>query len=233
MEIREYLSVRKAYNLVRQSLPSEERLTFEEFSMLCHLSEEDRPLNTSAIADYQGVLRPTMTHRSNHLAGLGLIDRAEGLADRRNVCVSISDAGMSKMNELSDEVSKCIPQTAPLGRAPGSRIIKYADAMGSVFCMAGDLILLALDTELGGSSSVTGLVDCLGFLQPTISMSVSTLTGEGLVERNRTPRETSRTVCVAITHKGSEAIYPVECQICDAIVRRSGKRRSDKEGTAE
>ena len=79
------MSVRRAYNVVRQMVVSGERLTFEEFAIICHLCECDEPLKTSAIAEYQGALRPTMTHRTNHLEELGLIDRTEGTSDRRNV----------------------------------------------------------------------------------------------------------------------------------------------------
>ena len=69
------MSIRRAYNLVRQSVEPSRRLTFEGFSILCHLEVSEVPVKTSDIADYQGALRPTMTHRTNHLAELGFIDR--------------------------------------------------------------------------------------------------------------------------------------------------------------
>ena len=78
MDLKEFMSVRRAYNAVRQSVPSEGRLTFEEFAILCRLDFAGVPMKTSDIAEYQGALRPTMTHRTNHLAALGLNDRSEG-----------------------------------------------------------------------------------------------------------------------------------------------------------
>ena len=68
MELREFMSVRRAYNLVRQETDTSRRLTFEEFAILCRLDIVNEPMKTSAIAEYQGALRPTMTHRTNHLA---------------------------------------------------------------------------------------------------------------------------------------------------------------------
>ena len=102
MDLKEFMSVRRAYNAVRQSVPSEGRLTFEEFAILCRLDFTGAPMKTSDIAEYQGALRPTMTHRTNHLAGLGLIDRSEGENDRRNVVCSISEEGRQYAEELAD-----------------------------------------------------------------------------------------------------------------------------------
>ena len=81
LDLREYMSVRRAYNIVRQMVESSERLTFEEFAIISHLSNSGAPMRTSDIAEYQGSLRPTMTHRTNHLEELGLIERSEGEKD--------------------------------------------------------------------------------------------------------------------------------------------------------
>ena len=103
MDLKEFMSVRRAYNAVRQSVPSEGRLTFEEFAILCRLDFAGVPMKTSDIAEYQGALRPTMTHRTNHLAALGLIDRSEGENDRRNVVCSISEEGRSEERRVGKE----------------------------------------------------------------------------------------------------------------------------------
>ena len=76
MELREYLSIRRAYNLVRQESDASERLTSSEFAILCRLDVAGGSLRTSDIAEYQGSLRPTMTHRTKHLATLGLKGRS-------------------------------------------------------------------------------------------------------------------------------------------------------------
>ena len=40
MELREYMSIRRAYNLVRKDVSSQQRLTFEEYAILAHLYRE-------------------------------------------------------------------------------------------------------------------------------------------------------------------------------------------------
>ena len=102
MDLKEFMSVRRAYSVVRQAVASDERLTFEEFAIICHLRELGEPVKTSAIAEYQGALRPTMTHRTNHLEKLGLIERAEGTSDRRNVVCSVSEKGAERASALAN-----------------------------------------------------------------------------------------------------------------------------------
>lgn len=81
MKVCEYLSVRRAFGLVRQSTPASGRVTFDELGIMCHLANVGKPLRTSEIAEHQGVLRPTMTHRAGHLSELGLIERRMGRSD--------------------------------------------------------------------------------------------------------------------------------------------------------
>ena len=181
VDLREYMSVRRAYNLVRQEADTSRRLTFEEFAILCRLDVADGPLKTSAIAEYQGALRPTMTHRTNHLAKLGFIDRGEGTVDRRNIVCEISEDGRAHVRKLAEETRGQIPAGQPLARTSAERVRKYVDAMGSVYCTAGELVLLALYVEQDSPCTVTRLVELLGLLQPTVSMSVSSLIDKGLV----------------------------------------------------
>ena len=184
MDLKEFMSVRRAYNTVRQMVEAKDRLTFEEFAILCRLSEAEEPIKTSAIAEYQGALRPTMTHRTNHLSGLGLIERAEGEVDRRNVVCSISEAGRERVAELASLTRAQIPTGKALSRTSPERIVKYADAMGALFCKAGDLVLLGLYAAEADALTIMQIVDALGLLQPTVSMSVASLGERGLVERS-------------------------------------------------
>lgn len=219
MDLREYMSVRRAYNVVRQKTSPDERLTFEEFAILCHLVSVDAPMKTSDIAEYQGALRPTMTHRTNHLASLGLIDRAEGDLDRRNVVCAVSDEGRACAERLSELTRSQIPSGRSLSRTSAERIRKYVDAMGSFFCKAGDLVLLGLLSADGEPLSIMQLVDLLGLLQPTVSMSVSSLVESGHVTRLRGVSE-GRTTCVSLTPEGQEAARALSAQIEAVIVRR-------------
>ena len=64
MELREYMSIRRSYNLVRRVVPANRRLTFEEFAILCRLNVKGAPVKTSEIAecsssyDYSSYLAP-------------------------------------------------------------------------------------------------------------------------------------------------------------------------------
>ena len=225
MDLKEFMSVRRAYNMVRQTVSSEERLTFEEFAILCRLDASEAPMKTSAIAEYQGALRPTMTHRTNHLWSLGLIERGEGTIDRRNVVCSISDKGRQEVAELSDATRGQIPSGRALSRTSAERICKYVDAMGSLFCKAGDLVILGLYDAGGEALTIMQIVDALGLLQPTVSMSVSSLEERGLVEREREDgaRHTAR---VALTPEGVAQAEQLVDRIEAIVVRRKPRATS-------
>ncbi|MBQ6395342.1 MAG: MarR family transcriptional regulator [Atopobiaceae bacterium] len=221
MEVREFISVRRAYNLIRQEVPSSSRLAFEEFAVLAHLSTQEHPLKTSDLAVYQNVLRPTMTHRTNHLAKLGLIERTIGESDRRNVCCALSDAGREVLFSLAKRACSKIHVGQSLSRITADRLVKYADAMGGIYLTASDLILLALCVEKEGCT-VGSLVSTLGMLQPTVSMSVSNLVEQGLAQRRSTDRGNSNVV--TLTREGSAAANSIKDSIEQVIVRR--RRRS-------
>lgn len=216
------MSVRRAYNAVRQAVPSEKRLTFEEYAILCRLDFAGEPVKTSTIAEYQGALRPTMTHRTNHLAGLGLIERSEGEADRRNVVCGISEAGRAYAHELSDMTRQKIPAGRALSRTSADRIKKYVDAMGSYFCKAGDLVLLGIYASEEDDLTIMQLVEALGLLQPTVSMSVSSLVDEGLVDRRRDLRG-GHTTIVSLTPAGTERAVRLAEEIQKLVVRRKAR----------
>ena len=220
MELREYMSVRRAYNLVQQETESVCRLTFEEFAILCRLALVDSPMKTSDIAEYQGALRPTMTHRTNHLASLGYIDRDEGTIDRRNIVCSISDDGRKFANELASRTRAKIPVGQPLARTSADRICKYVDAMGSVYCTAGELVMLALYADETNNSTVTSLVERLGLLQPTVSMSVGALVEKELVVRVHIEGGSARSMHIVLTEKGFEIAEQLARKISRLVVRR-------------
>lgn len=202
MELREYLAIRRAYNLVRQAMPTDERLTFVELAILCRLDVLDRPMNTSEIAEYQGALRPTMTHRTKHLAELGLIERSKGSTDRRNVVCSITGEGKALIREIGAQVCTILRSGSVLTRTTPARIIHYVNAMGSLICMSSDLVILGIVQAPEGSSTVSDLVATLGLLQPTVSMSVSTLASEGLVYRLQGEEASTRSAGIALTEAG-------------------------------
>ena len=222
MELREYTSIRRAYNLVRQRVDSSSRLTFAEFAILCRLLNVGTSLKTSEIAEYQGSLRPTMTHRTKHLSKLGLIERDKGDSDRRNVVCTISDAGVAYVHELCESACKEISAGHALARTTPERICRYADAMGSVPCTAGELTLLGLYEAGVGSRSISQLVEDLGLLQPTVSMSVAALEQEGMI--TRVSEGEAKTLRVALSEAGRKAAEDLIDIITDVIVRRKPRK---------
>lgn len=223
------MSIRRAYNLVRQEVDTTLRLTFEEFAILCRLDVAGLPLKTSEIADYQGALRPTMTHRTNHLASLGFIDRGEGAVDRRNIVCTISDDGRAYVRRLSSLTCSQIPAGQPLARTSSERVRKYVDAMGAVYCTAGDLVLLSLFGSEDPFSTVTQLVERLGLLQPTVSMSIGTLNERGLIERTRREGGSNRSTSVSLTDEGTKTAQALATRIAEIVVRRKPRAAQPKE----
>lgn len=218
------MSVRRAYNIVRQTVDSSRRLTFEEFAILCHLDAAGAPVKTSDIAVYQGALRPTMTHRTNHLSSLGYIDRSEGSVDRRNVVCSISDSGREAADELCCLTCSQIPTGRSLSRTSPDRIRKYVDAMGGLFCKAGDLVLLGVYDSDEDSLTIMQLVGALGLLQPTVSMSVTSLEEEGLVHRAHGVGG-AHTTSVGLTEAGEARVSELIEGIEQLVVRRRPRQK--------
>ena len=181
MELKDYIAIRRAYNMVRQDTPKAERLTFEEFAIMCRLELAGKGLRTSDIAEYQSALRPTMTHRTNHLANLGLITRVEGTEDRRSVVCEISEDGKKRVDDLCEACTKVLHSGSVLSRVTPDRIRRYADAMGALYIKASNLILVAMYETDGDSMRIGRIASALGLLQPTVSMSINALAAENLV----------------------------------------------------
>lgn len=202
MELRDYLAIRRAYNLVRQSMPTDARLTFVELAILCRMDVLDRPMNTSEIAEYQSALRPTMTHRTKHLAELGLIERSKGSTDRRNVVCAITEEGKALIRDIGSQICVVLRSGSVLTRTSPERILHYVNAMGALVCMSSDLVILGITQAPECICTVSDLVSTLGLLQPTVSMAVSTLESEGMVYRGSSKESAARSAGIALTSKG-------------------------------
>lgn len=220
MELREYLAIRRAYNLVRQDLPSEQRLTFVELAILCRMDVIGHAMNTSEIAEYQGALRPTMTHRTKHLAELGFMQRSKGSSDRRNVICEITDDGKEFVAGVIRRICDVLHAGTVLSRTAPKRIIRYVDAMGTFPCMSGDLVLLGIAQSAEAGCTVSELVATLGLLQPTVSMSVASLEGEGLVMRDHQNATSGRSVNIILTEQGSARTEALMEEISALVIRR-------------
>ncbi|MGI6755796.1 MAG: MarR family transcriptional regulator [Atopobiaceae bacterium] len=227
MELREFISIRRAYNLVRQNSDPADRLTFECFAILCHLFMLDAPIKTSEVADYQKALRPTITHRMNLLAKHGFIDRQEGADDRRNIVCFVTEDGKDRARLLAKRTAESIANGQALARTSPDRIIRYADAMGSVPVSAGDMLMLVLLSSREYTSSVSGIVDKLGLLQPTVSMSISSLVDEDLIERQKNSGLAGRSTSLRLTADGVVYAEKIADSIAETIVRRKPRKKQD------
>lgn len=213
MRVAAFLSVRRACGLVRQESEASSRISFEEFSALCRLWMAGRPVRTSDLARWQRVLRPTMTHRANHLEALGLIERSAGSDDRRSVCCSLSGAGARRLEADCDAICGRIGSGRPLSRCTPERMVAVVSAMGQVALCSADLVVLGL-LERGGSGMVGELVEELGLLQPTVSMSVASLAAAGLVSR-----DAGRRGAIGLTEAGRSRADELASAIGSIVVR--------------
>jgi len=212
MEVREYLSVRRSYSLMRHEVDAPVRLTFAEVAIMCHLVEEDAALRTSDLATYQGVLKPTMTHRTKHLESLGLIVRMRGTEDQRNVICAISKEGLRCVEVLCERVCDKIAQGQALSRTTPRRIRSYINDMGTISCGASELILLTMSAEGEGAClPVSEIVRRLGLLQPTVSMTIESMIRRGLVERCQRPADDPGGLGIRLTDRGrGEALRTID-----------------------
>lgn len=225
MNVSEYLSVRRAYALVRRAMAPGERITFDELAIMCRLKLSEEPLRTSQIADYQQVLRPTMTHRTNHLAKLGLIGRENSDADRRSVFCALTTAGDRLLLELLTDMCAQIKSGMPLSRCKPERMCAIVCTMGSVGVDAGGLIVLGLDAKEGDEgAAVCELVESLGLLQPTVSMAVGALERNGLTRRGGASGSTSANVC--LTEQGRAHAEQLKDSIVALHVRTARRKDS-------
>lgn len=210
MDPKEYLVIRKAYNLMRQESGQADRLTFEELAILCVLYDKEY-MNATQIADFQQVSRPTMTHRGNHLAKLGYINREPGNMDRRQVCCSNTEAGRTEcetqLKMLLERLPESIARRMGRGKSAIENMRKQIVAMSGHEILAGSLTLFAFAaTELNEEVTITRIVTLTGLLQPTVSMSVARLERSGLLERQRGSETSRRTTIVRVTKEGEQEL---------------------------
>lgn len=87
----------RAVRRIRQERSSDE-ITDGQYSVLAALSCRG-PMSPTALADEQHVQPPHMTRLVNALVAAGLVRRDEHPTDRRQVVVSITEAGLVEVHE--------------------------------------------------------------------------------------------------------------------------------------
>lgn len=207
MDPKEYLSIRKAYNSMRQDKDQDNRLTFEELAILSILYDREY-LTATEIADFQQVSRPTMTHRGNHLEKLGFITRTPGIDDRRQVRCAITDLGHKDVDVQLKELFAQLPEEMASLYGKGKHALenlrKQVIEMGTKEILAGSLTLLSFGVfdKNKEEITITDIVESTGLLQPTVSMSVARLERAGLLSRQRGSATSRRTTLVSVTDLG-------------------------------
>ena len=161
---------------------------------------------------------------SSEIGSMGLIEREQGSDDKRNIFCTISYKGLAVADKLCEATRSAIRPQEPLSRTTASRIRAYVDAMGSLNCDASELILLGIYVLDGDEHTISALVDALGLLQPTVSMSVAALEGDGYVQRIGDSRHGFH---VGLTEKGGAAARDIVSRIGELVVRRRRRLKSE------
>lgn len=203
MDTRDFLVVRRAFNLVRNESPRSLRLTFEEFAMMCHLLLKRRPVGLSEIAREQNVQRPTLTRRANRLEGMELTVRMVSDADKRAIFCSPTIKGKKVMQSLAGKMQENIVDGACEGIAK-RQLYSIVSIMSSMSCTAADLVLMSLLQEEANAMRVTRIVELTGLLQPTISMAVSLLEQSEYLRRGTEEDENVSPRMVLFTDEGKK-----------------------------
>lgn len=183
MRIRDYIAVRRAFNVVRQDLPRAGRITLEAMAILCVLDLLPEPMCASDIVAYQQSSPPTLSHRLNSLESLGYIARSATDRDRRCVTCSITPAGREVERSCCEQCHAVLARSGVLVHVSPERLRVYLAAMGRSHLSAGDLLLVYLRAADGEALRASEMMKGTGLLQPTVSMAIDSLVGRGLVRR--------------------------------------------------
>lgn len=212
MRTRDYIAVRRAFNVVRQDVPREGRLTFEAMAILCLLDYLNAPVCVSDIADHQQCSAPTLSHRLNSLESLGYIVRSANDGDRRSVTCATTPAGREVERACCEECHVVLVRSGTLAHVGPERLRVYLVAMGRRRFSAGDQLLVYLGAAGGQALRASEMMRGTGLLQPTVSMALDTLEGRGLVER---PPEG-----VLLTEEGARAADALGAEVEGMVLPR-------------
>lgn len=222
MHIDEYLSIRRAYSLLRQQQARSERLSFEEFGMLCHLYSVREPQSARQLGELQNAMRPTAIHRINHLLALGLIERMASSEDKRVLLCSINDKGIQFVEHLVAGTKSNIPSHSSLGRTTNERIVKYVDTIAQVYHRAVEVMILVLYKAPKHQLNMGQLAFEMGAVQPAISMAVSMLEEKGWAVKENSA---GQSIIVRLTDAGISYAKDVQRTVYDLTVRRRPRKK--------
>lgn len=175
---------------------------------MCHIRNSAAPVCMSDLAQYQNALRPTITHRTSHLARLGLISRIGSHEDHRNICCELTQAGEDKLNSMLDLMIDSAHAWKPESDVDRKRIAHFIDNAGAVSLSSSELVLLAIFCNYCNETprvTVGELSQKLGLLQPTVSMAVSALSSSNDIKRSNAASSYHPTSsAISLSSAGSE-----------------------------
>lgn len=101
VQLRAYFALMESVSLlqyaVRQQLLDDGGLSYVQFEILAKLSDNDRPLTMTDLADGVVYSRSGLTHQTGLLEKQGLISRAASSEDQRATVVEITERGRDRL----------------------------------------------------------------------------------------------------------------------------------------
>ena len=224
MDLREFITIRKSFNLAHHKSDLSVRLPFSDVAILALLHADPDGICTSELSDYQHSLRPTTTHRTKRLENMGLITRGSRPGDKRCILCSKTALGERVYQETLHFSCKYFAMGKPLAHIVPARLHFYVVAMASFELSSADLVLLSLYMREQEQMTITDIVSMVGLLQPTVSMCVVNLEKEGLVLRDHTPYATD----FRLTEEGRARVDTLKNNIEAMVVRRKDHPKSSR-----
>lgn len=103
-QLRAYFALMESVSLlqyaVRQQLLEDGGLSYVQFEILAKLSDDDRPLTMTDLADGVVYSRSGLTHQAGLLERQGLITRTPSTDDQRATVVAITDQGRDRLGAV-------------------------------------------------------------------------------------------------------------------------------------
>ncbi|MDX2357541.1 MarR family winged helix-turn-helix transcriptional regulator [Dietzia sp. PP-33] len=101
---RDYLAIQGRLHLaIQRDLKASTSLTEPEFEVLVYLSEADRPLRMTALADVLQWERSRLSHQVTRMVKRGLVERTSCPTDGRGAFVSVTAEGMREIEKAAPD----------------------------------------------------------------------------------------------------------------------------------
>ena len=238
MDVHEFLAVRAHFNRVKEMFLKKEGfkcLSFKEFALLAHIEEATEPPLLSQLADYQHVSRAMITQRIAFFQKSGLVEVSDDKRDKRQKSCSLTDEGRRRLSLISEFLSEAPRPGTPLFCSPPERMVKYADAVGSINFLNKELVVLALGVKRKSHFTIFQISRALVLSPPTTKNVFKKLLEEGIIVslvdqefseasasfKNASQNATAENEMFRLTVKGKTLAKQYKNQISRVKVRRN------------